>query len=655
MKRTAFRSIWLMLALMLAVAAFGCGGDDDDDDSDSGDDDLSPDDDAADDDAADDDTTGEVVPTTLDVTYVPQQSNGEWALVQGPGEPHQGRNDLHVKATRKADSAPLSLTYFVTYSDLHLADEESPARLTFFDSNFIFDGMFESAFRPQEDLAGQMLNALVRMANRIQTDYGRDFDFALVLGDATDNAQTNEMKTLIDILDGDGLLSGEAGWARVDSGEVIIDSSSGRNLGERDFDIQENNLEGQNINPFNRNGYPNSNADFATPGLVQSGGSAVPWFYVMGNHDVQNMGVFMIDSPLGFYYAEDYVSDWSPFGLLPGLADLVTYWKENPLQPLHIGSGLLHQDLDWRIAMFAADAAGMIEDNYLEDAYPGFELLRLLANTPDVAADDGAAVAPDTGRAFLGRVGTMELMEKHGHGFADRPVADLGYYRLDWSQIQPGSDLPLRLLMLDSTEKEIFSNGGVSEAQLAWLTAELDQAVADEVLVVVTSHYYLSSINENGDALEALLASYPNVFLLLDGHGHYNVVEAHPGTGDSAGFWEVQTPSDIDFPQQSRIFEIVDNRDGTGTVYVTLYDHWPTANDDADTLAELGRDLGFYDALAARPEWNNTTPLAGAGTVTDRNVALTFAIPDAIATKLAALPSSGEITSVDSLGQRYQP
>ncbi len=173
------------------------------------------------------------------------------------------------------------------------------------------------------------------------------------------------------------------------------------------------------------------------------------------------------------------------------------------------------------------------------------------------------------------------------------------------------------------------------------------------MLVIVTSHYTISSIKKNGDKLDALLASYPNVMLFLEGHGHYNEVVPHLGTNGAAGYWEVQTPSDIQFPQQSRIFEIVDNRDGTGTVYVTLYDHWPIVGDDADTLSELGRQLAFEDELAAG--WDGTGPFGGMGELSDRNVALTFAIPSAIADKLAQIPSDGSITSVDALGKLYHP
>jgi len=654
-----------IMGIMCSIFLPGCGsnnssgnGVNDDDTSQADDDTSSTDDDSS---AGDDDDTSpqQVVPTTLDLTLIPKENptgSGNWSLEEGPGEPHQERNDLHVTASRNpGDAKPLSMTYFATFADFHISDEESPARLTFFDSNFIFGGMFEAAYRPQEDLSGQLANAIVRTADRIESDYGRDFDFALVLGDATDNSQSNEMKTLIDIFDAKGLLTGDPGWVRVDSGDLDIDPKTGRDQGERNFGIQETNQQGDTIDPFNRPGQPNSNADFSAPGLVRASGQQVPWFYTIGNHDVENMGVFDVDSLLTFYKREDYLSNRSPYGFLPGLANLVQYWKENPDQALHVGYGMIRMDLDWRLVFEAAQALGMIPPEYTKDLYPQLELMRLLNDTPAVSSDDGVDVVPDPEREFLGRDGSVKLCFNNVHGFADRPSNAVAYYRLDWEDIAPSSDLPLRVLSLDSTEKESFSTGGVSDDQLNWLQGELDQAISDEKLVIVTSHYTVGKIKNGGDALDKMLEANPNVILFLEGHGHDNLVVPHPGTGGGYphGYWEVETPSNINFPQQARIFEIVDNRDGTGTIYVTLFDHWAIQGDDADKLSDLGRQLAFEDALAK--DWDGKTPLGGMGQVSDRNVALLFAIPDEIADKLAEIPSTGEITSVDSLGKLYQP
>jgi hypothetical protein len=89
----------------------------------------------------------------------------------------------------------------------------------------------------------------------------------------------------------------------------------------------------------------------------------------------------------------------------------------------------------------------------------------------------------------------------------------------------------------------------------------------------------------------------------VNGHTHRNDVIAHPGP--NGGFWEVNTAAHIDFPHQSRILEIVDNLDGTLSVFATIVDaDAPLTVSSAETyaapgsvaaLAALARELGAND------------------------------------------------------------
>ena len=45
------------------------------------------------------------------------------------------------------------------------------------------------------------------------------------------------------------------------------------------------------------------------------------------------------------------------------------------------------------------------------------------------------------------------------------------------------------------------------------------------------------------------------------------------GRDGTSGFWEINTASHIDFPQQSRLIELVDNNDGTLSIFTTMVDH----------------------------------------------------------------------------------
>jgi hypothetical protein len=70
-----------------------------------------------------------------------------------------------------------------------------------------------------------------------------------------------------------------------------------------------------------------------------------------------------------------------------------------------------------------------------------------------------------------------------------------------------------------------------------------------------------------------LLLRHPNVVSLVSGHSHENQVTPYRRSGGTGGFWNVETASHIDFPQQSRTLEVMDNRDGTLSIFGTVLDH----------------------------------------------------------------------------------
>jgi hypothetical protein len=77
------------------------------------------------------------------------------------------------------------------------------------------------------------------------------------------------------------------------------------------------------------------------------------------------------------------------------------------------------------------------------------------------------------------------------------------------------------------------------------------------------------------EELIAKLHTYPNLILWIAGHRHRNPVTAlkspdadHP----ELGFWEIETSSLRDFPQQFRTFEIVHNSDDTVSIFTTDVD-----------------------------------------------------------------------------------
>jgi hypothetical protein len=123
-----------------------------------------------------------------------------------------------------------------------------------------------------------------------------------------------------------------------------------------------------------------------------------------------------------------------------------------------------------------------------------------------------------------------------------------------------------------------------------WLRPQLERAQTDGVLVMLTSHHPTSSIDRRmgelgsdiADAvsaadLERLVAGYPNVIGWMVGHEHDVKVRGVRGA-DAAhpGYWEVQSGSIADWPNQSRIMEIVNNGDGTLSIFGTMIDYRAT-------------------------------------------------------------------------------
>ena len=99
------------------------------------------------------------------------------------------------------------------------------------------------------------------------------------------------------------------------------------------------------------------------------------------------------------------------------------------------------------------------------------------------------------------------------------------------------------------------------------------------------------------------LLARPQVIAWINGHTHRNEIWAHPAP--AGGFWEINTASHIDFPQQARIIEIADNKDGTLSIFTTILDHaaeatWDNSINSPLALASLSRELSANDDQHAK-------------------------------------------------------
>ncbi len=502
-------------------------------------------------------------------------------LVSGPGEPHVVRQDLGVRAHAGRAGRRTSLLAFAQLTDIHLIDAQSPARVEFLDRYNDGPGaplIFGSAYRPHEMLTTQVADRLVAAVEQVGRGpvAGAPLAFVICTGDNADNCQRNELRWQIDLLDG--------AVVRPDSGDLT-----------RWEGVHDQDLTSYDVHYWHPDGAPaGKTADEArmrygfpvVKGLLddarrpfQAHGVSRPWYTCYGNHD----------------------------GLVQG-----NFPKSLQLTAVATGPVKV-TDLPAEIS--PADVA---------------------AGDPSVFA--AAATAParlvtaDRQRRILSRT---ETVTEHfttggrplGHGYTARNMADgTAYYHFD-----PAPQV--RAIVLDTVNPNGESDGSIDSTQLAWLTALLG-ASRDKVVLIFSHHTIATMTNALvsvddpsprvlGSTVRALLVATPNVVAWVNGHTHVNRVTPQKRDG-GGGFWEIETAAHVDWPAQARLLELLDNGDGTLSVFGTVID--AAAPDSyaghlgsTEGLAALARELAAND-----PQERSSTRR---GKVEDRNVELLVASP----------------------------
>lgn len=526
-------------------------------------------------------------PTTLlqTIKMAAQPLRGVYrTLLAGAGEEFIPRFDVLGRVADPARaSSRRSLFYLAHLSDIHVIDAQTPARMDAIQS--LAPELFTDACRPQDTLTVHVLASMVDSvaAAQVSSVTGAPLATALSTGDSADNLSQLETRWYIDILDGGEVLpnSGAAGvyegpqvWSEA-TYAYHPDDPTGDVYGQRGFPTVPGMLEAAVSNPVSSQGLP------------------VPWYAVYGNHDSTFMGTFRPDPTLFAWAVGDRkaaTGDALAANWLQGYA--------SDLSAAQMAVNAIRQRL------------GLL---------PGLK-----------------AVTADPERRLLERT---EFMQAHlespavpgpiGHGWTRENVATGETW---WS-----ADLTpyLRVFGLDTCNLASGADGAVPEDQFLWLEDQLAQCQAENRLAMVCSHH--NSLTLENDAKPvwggqrlvhaeefiAMLQRYPVMVAWLSGHTHVNTINAHR-TESGGGFWEITTASCVDFPQQQQLVELVDNRDGTMSIFVTALDHaapptWTAGDLSQIGLASLSRELAANAFL--------TDPARLAGSPLDRNVELLLQAP----------------------------
>ncbi|CAL9459701.1 3',5'-cyclic adenosine monophosphate phosphodiesterase CpdA [Streptomyces sp. enrichment culture] len=513
--------------------------------------------------------------TTLAGTAAPRGAAGYRRLGDGPGWGRVVRGELaEPRSGRAGRRTPL--TAFVQLTDLHLIDVQHPLRLEYLRSADVH------AWRPQEALTVQGAVALVERVNALRgaPATGSPLHFAMTTGDNTDNNARSELEWFLTVMSG-GRVTPNTGDPRHYEG---VQNSGLRQYWQPDDAVRD---------ADKRLGFPHLDGFLAAAVReVNSPGLNLPWYSTVGNHDAM---------PLGCYASHGD----------PRLTDLAVGGRKLMDVPAAEARRLQ------RAIKKATDPRGVRYGEFL-----AAHARAVRSVTPD---DRRAPFTPaeylrahlDPAYRGLGPVG-------HGYTAANLD-AGTQYYAFRIADDVVG-------VSLDTTDPGGHYTGSLGTAQLRWLERTL-RAHEDSYAIVFSHHTSTTMTNTHrdparpgerrhgGEEVAALLGRHHNVVAWVNGHIHRNAVTPHTGPGGS--FWEISTASHVDFPQLARVVELVDNRDGTLSLFTTLVESAAPSRTDFTDLSQTGlaalyRELscnapGARTDLAGAPEDRNTELLLKKG------------------------------------------
>jgi metallophosphoesterase (TIGR03768 family) len=458
---------------------------------------------------------------------------------------HEVRKELAPSYTGAPNVARL-LSFF-SISDIHTADKESPAQPIYVGWNAPFgpsSAGLSSAYSPILLSTPHVLDAAIQTINALHTT--SPFDFGMSLGDAVNNTQYDELRWFIDVIDG-----------------KVITPSSGAHAGAHNIDYQKP-FKAVGVNP------------------------QIPWYQVLGNHDQFWMGSALEDTKT---------------------------------RNAHVSNVILNMEDNVNPSADAVDKTGAYMGVVDGSTYYG----DIVGAGPENEFPYPPIVVPDANRHSLSTPASSSFNWMNeffstssnpvGHGFSQ---SNLDQESACYSFL-PKSGVPIKIIVLDDTVKgpnqPDYAAGDLDQRRFEWLKSELQAGQDANQLMIIAAHVPVKPQNSltdtapfylwpgpeyTDDSMVAFLHGYPNLILWMAGHRHVNVVTLQSDPNNPGhGFWEVETSSLRDFPQQFRTWEIRRNGDNTISILITNVD--PAVSPGSPAAKSRGYAIGAARIFGATP------------------------------------------------------